>query len=392
MLQRLLACAVLVVLCANVFAAKTTVVLNGKVVTVPMVESGGKAFLDIAALAKLLGWKVTYLPANHKVMINSGAAAAGAAMPSAGGAGAASKGTVQLAGDNGVLGQLYSLRKDRPLYFVLKSAEYTVGQVVVGDRLMAPDKDHKLLVLHFSIQNPAEDEQYVRFDSLSFTAVDAMNVNHEGRGDWGDELSRQPVRISLKPAQKIDCYTAIEVPAKGPIPKLMVLPGENNGPILRYDLRDKVTGLVAPFVDTSDATGASALGVIPAVQNTAYPMADFDLSLEGLAWSSADLLGRGAPRNGSRYLVATVTMTNKNPGEQYLRWDTPTCELLSTDGEELRYQGMLLATADRSVGQSIKAGQSMRVRLVFEVLAGATPATLTISEQQSRSYVFEIGN
>jgi hypothetical protein len=392
MLRTALICLLLLALSATCFAAKTTVVLNGKVVAVPMTEGGGKAFIDIAALAKLLGWKVTYTPKTHKVVISTAAPKPAPKPAATGGGGAGSAGTVELAGDNGVLGRVYSLRKDTPLYFSLKSAEFTTQQVVVSDDLLVPDAEEKLLVLHFTVQNPSKDEQFVRWDSLNFTAIDAMNVNHEGRYVWGDEQSQQAVSISLKPAQRIDCYTAIEVPAKGPIPKLMVLPGrEGNGPILRYDLRDKVTALQAPIADPTDATGATALEIVPAAANVAYPLHSLDLTLEGLSWSTADLLGDGPREDGERYLVATVSMKNDAGTEQYARWDTLTLGLTSTDGEDLAYQGMLLATANRDFGQAIPKGQTVRVRLVFLVPPDTTPATLSVREGQSRTYLYQVG-
>jgi hypothetical protein len=397
MLRTALICLLTLSLSATCFAAKTTVVLNGKVVAIPMVEAGGHAYLDVAALAKILGWKVTYNAAAHKVMLST---AAGAAAPTttAGGHGAAGTGspssrTVELAGDNGVLGRVYSLRKDTPLHFSLKSAEFTTQQVVVGEHAQFPSAAEKLLVLHFTVQNPSTDERYVRYDSLRFTAVDAMNVNHEGDNvDWGDEQSHQPVRISLKPAQRIDCYTALKVPAKGPIPKLMVLPGsDNDGPVLRYDLRDKVTGLQPPIADPADATGATALDKVPAAAAAAYPLEGFDFTLEGLGWSTADLLGDGALENGERYLVATVLLQNDCPTEQYARYDMVTPTLISTDNEELKYNDMLLATANRAVRQDVAAGQSMRVRLIFTVPADTTPGTLSVCQGDSRTFVYQVG-
>ena len=95
--------------------------------------------------------------------------------------------TVQLAGDNGLFGNVFKIKKEGTLFFRLKSAEYTTEQVVMGDTLYVPTSEEKLLVLHLTIQNPSKSEQFVRWDSLNFTAVDSMNNNHEGNSDWGDD-------------------------------------------------------------------------------------------------------------------------------------------------------------------------------------------------------------
>jgi hypothetical protein len=96
-------------------------------------------------------------------------------------------GTVQLAGDNGVFGTVYSINKGNPIYFRLKSVEFTTNQVTIGENLYVPSAEEKLMVLHFTVQNPQKTEQFVRWDTLRFTAADAMNTNHEGDNEWGDE-------------------------------------------------------------------------------------------------------------------------------------------------------------------------------------------------------------
>jgi hypothetical protein len=364
--------------------AATTVVINGKTVTVPTIEQNGKAFVDIVTLMKLLGGTATYDAKTHKVVITAPTPAPKPSTP-AGGA----PGTVQLPGDNGTLGTVYSLRKDSPLYFILKSAEFTTSQVRIGDRIYVPKADEKLLVLHFSVQNPQKTEQYVRFDSLQFTAVDIMNVNREGVWNWGDAQSRNPVAISLKPAQKIDAYTVIPVPAKGTVPKLMVLPGENNGPILRYDLRGKITGLPAPIADPAEPTGATALETVPGTIGAAYPYASFDITVEGFSYSTTPLPDDEL-EEGERYLFITVLMKNKAGADVFMRFDTVDPLVTDADGAELRYKDMLLTTANRPFSQSVKKDQEIRVRLCINVPAGSTPATLALKEGESRTYEFEI--
>ena len=367
--------------------AAATVVLNGKTITVATMEANGKAYVDIVALMKLLGGKATYDAKTHKVVITTPTAAGPAVKPPTS---TGAPGTVQLAGENGQFGTVYSIRKDTPLYFILKSAEFTTAQVRVGEQIFVPKAEEKLLVLHFSVQNPQKTEQYVRFDSLLFTAVDAMNVNREYVQSWGDAQSRNPVAISLKPAQKIDAYTVIAVPAKGTVPKLMVLPGyEGNGPILRYDLRGKIAGLKAPIADPADPTGATALETVSGTVGDAYPYASFDITVEGFSYSTTPL-PEDDLEEGERYLFVTVLMNNKAGIDTYTRWDTVDPVVTDADGAELRYNNMLLATANRSFSQNLKKDQEMRLRLCIKVPAGSTPAMLALKEGESRTYEFAI--
>jgi len=367
-------------------AAGTTVVVNGKTVTVPVMVVDGKAYADVAALMQILGGKATYDAATNKLVVNSTGTATTPPTTSGGG----STGTVQLAGDNGVLGNVYSICKGSPLYFSLKSAEYTTKQVVIGNSLTVPKAGEKLLLLHFSVQNPQKTERFVRFDSLRLTAIDAMNVNHECTASWGDADSHQPLEISLKPAQHIDVYTAIAVPAKGIVPKLMVQsPNDTDGPVLRYDLHDKVTALAAPIADPADAAGATALETVPGQAGTAYPYGNFDITVEKFA-TTTDTLENGAPEDGASFQVVTLLMKNQAPSESFLRWDTITAALTGADGEELKYNSMLFASANRSFEQNVKPGQQVRVRIYFTVPKGSTPKTLALKEGESRTYEFEV--
>ena len=308
---------------------------------------------------------------------------------------------VQRAGGNGVFGKVYSSCQTGTLYFRLKSAEFTVDQVSVGETHYSPEADQKLLLLHFTIQNPQKVEQLVRWDSLNFTAVDAGNSNHEGGADWGDETasatgsrpSHNKVDMNLKPAQTIDVYTVVKVPAKGIIPKLMVLPGEDNGPILRYDLtkpENKVTPLKPPVADPSDPSGYTALETVPAALNAVCSGDCFDVTVQKFDYTTGKLDKEDPPEEGTRYLVATLLVKNDTPEKNQLRWDMLGPGLTSTDGGERNYEGMLLATADRSFDRNLNPGEEVTVRIYFTVPKDVTPKTLTLKEDNSRTYVFNV--
>lgn len=357
-----------------VFAA-TTVIIDGKTVTVPTIEQNGKAFVDIVALMKLLGGTATFDPATHKVVIDSDGA------PSAG----------PLAGDNGELNKVYALVKSNPIQFSLLRAEYTTTPITIGDKYFAPKAEEKLLVLHFTVQNTQAATNFVRYDRLRFTAVDAMNVNHEAVQGWGDAENHAFVALELKPKQKLECYAGILVPAKGVVPKLMIMPiKEGDGPILRYDLRDKVAALPAPIADPADPTGATALENVPGELGKTYPYATFEITVEQFSYVDTKLSDI-TPSAGGRLLIANLRVKNIVSVDSLLRYDMFRPVAVDADGAEVRYRGMLLPSSEVKVAQPLKPGAEMRVRMIFAVEKGRTPVKFSLNENaKTRNYEYAI--
>lgn len=376
MFHRFFICTLMLVVIAMAFAADVTVTMNGKTVTVPVIVQDGKAFVDLVALMKLLGTSATFNADTNKIVVGGNVNGSDAA-----------SGTPQLPGEDGKLGQIYKMRKVRPLFFALLSAEYTTDTIVTGSQCTYPRANEKLLVLHFTIQNPNQEEELVRFDSLRFTAIDAMNVNHEFNGNWGDEETHGVLNIKLKPAQKIAAYVAITVPAKGIVPKLMVLPGDD-GLVLRYDLHEKVTALTAPIADPAD--GATARESVPAEFNASYPFSEFTAALEKYEFTTDPILGI-APKVGGRYIVFTLLTKNITPSPLLLRFDSFQATCTSTNGEDFIFRGsLLLAGEDRKFEQNVKPGAETRVRLYFSLPEGITPKTLTLKRGVGREFVFTL--
>lgn len=368
----------------SVAVAAPTVVVNGNPAPVTVMDVNGKAFVDIVALMQILGGKATYDAAAGKLYINSTA-------PTTAPPKAANWGTPQLPGENGELGVVYKLRQGSPIYFRLNSAEYSVEQLHVGKALLVPQAAEKLLVLHFSIQNPQQTEVTFRFDSLRFTAVDAMNVNHEARGMVGDEQTKGDLSIHLKPAQRIEGYVGIVVPAQGVVPKLIVMPPtENDGPVLRYDLRDKVAPLPAPIADPADPTGATALQTVPARIGDTYALRNFDLTVEKCEVATT-ALEAGVPLGGGGFFVATIVCKNDTANDLPLRFDTFVSTLADGDGLQLKLgRNLLAATSSTAFNQRVTAGTEARVRVYFTIPQDIKPKTLSLREATSRTYQFDV--
>jgi hypothetical protein len=303
-------------------------------------------------------------------------------------------GTTQLAGDFGKLGTTYTIGKNKPLNFTLKSAEYTISPLMVGHNIWVPKSDQKLLVLHYTIHNPVPREQSYSWSEIHFTAVDAQDKNQEMIQAVSREGTNEPYAVRLKPAQKIDVTAAILVPAEGVVPKLIV-EREKNEPVIRYDLRDKVAALPAAI---SPAPGVDAPKDVSAQPGTFYSTGVFDMRLDEIAYISGTVAGQ-EPKKGERFLTATFTLKNRTAQKQTYYWGHFVADLKDADGEKSPFvQALLKATRDERTDGSLESGEEGRVRFFFPVPENVTGKTVRILEckevqrNDARGFVFDISS
>jgi hypothetical protein len=288
-------------------------------------------------------------------------------------------GTAQLPGDFGLFDQTYTIGKSSPLDFTLNSAEYTVGSVSIGNSTYTPRADEKLLVLHYTVHNPLPREQTYFWGEMTFSAVDSQDVTRRFVQAVAREGSTEPLHTQLKPAQKIDAYTVIVVPAAGPVPKLIV-EREWGAPAIRYDLGGKVKPLPDPFADPADASGGTALKQVPARIGTVYPFGVFDARLDAVAYTTMPLLSK-EPGVGKRYLTAIVTLKNRTLQPRSYNWGQFNADLRDADGEKVAYnQTLLKGSRDEAVASDLGAGEETRVRFFFTLPQNVAGKTLLLSE------------
>ncbi|HEX8234338.1 MAG TPA: DUF4352 domain-containing protein [Abditibacteriaceae bacterium] len=296
-------------------------------------------------------------------------------------------GMVPMAGVEGKIAQTYTIGTEQPINFTLHSAEYTLERVNVDANVVAPNADEKLLLLRYSVHNPNKSERQYYWGTLSFTAVDAMNQNRESEGRVGAPDTGEALNIALKPAQKVEAYTVIKVPAKGVVPKLIVKP--ENGGVIRYDLRGVAKPLAAPFADSSDKTGATALAEIPAQAGQYYPLQNFDIKV--LETGYADALGETVPGDDQRFFVATISMRNATKDEKRFYWGTFKATLTDADGEAAEWpQTLFKATRNEPADGTLKPGQEYKARVYFALPKNVAAKTLTLAEEESHSYAFDV--
>jgi len=307
-------------------------------------------------------------------------------------------GTTQLEGEPGRFGETYTIGVRSPWSITVNSAEYSVGHLHIGKLCFTPKADQKMLVIHYTVHNPQKGEANMRYDFLPWTAIDAKNTNWEYIRALGAEDSKESVAVMMKPAQKMNVYTAIMVPAAGPIPKVMVKGSDDR--VLRYYPNEMVNGknvspvkgLEAPFADPSDPSGMTALDKVPGKSGEYYPLDEFDIRLDGYAFTDGKV-GDKEPKKGNRNLVISMTVKNALPVQRQLRYDWFEPKLSDADGMTVRWNGkMLSASRDASVDAQLDPGQEVGIRYYFELPSDLGAKSFSISQRKSRVYVFDVSD
>jgi len=308
------------------------------------------------------------------------------------GGASASQGTDQMPGVWGELGKEYTIGGTSPMNFSLNTAEFTVAQVRIGKEVFFPLASEKFLVLHFTIHNPQKTAQQATWNTFNFTAIDASDNSCEYSKKVAQEKDSTSLNLKLKPAQRIDTYTYVRVPAEGVVPKLIVQRGSNN-PVVRFDLKDKVKPLVAPFADTSDTTGSTALTEVPSQFETYYPLGFNDLKVMSVAYTDQPVL-KEKPAAGYRFMVVTVSIKNMDVKERKVGRTTFKPKLVAEDGEELKWKEALVhaTRAEALIDVTAKPGQEMQARFYFLVRTDTPAKTLSLQEgSKGRVYLFDMG-
>jgi hypothetical protein len=309
-------------------------------------------------------------------------------------------GTAQLPGQWCKFGQAYTLGKAKgpdanAMNVTLKSAEYTIGQVKVGDRMFWPQEGEKLLVIHYSLHNPLPKEQHVDYGTITWTAVDSKseNKNQEYLGVGVEATSATLFDQAMKPAQKIQVYAIIRVSGNGEVPKLMAAGYEVPAPVARYDLHGKVKPLPAPYADPSDKTGATVANPIPGVIGVSYTTGVFDTKVEKVDFATPPFADEGYDANND-YVVVTFECKYWGQGSGGIGGsESPTSGMALKDADGVSYEiqyGPMPASSNRRFEPSVKQGDSIKFRLAFSVPKGVALKTLTLKEFHGYPVVIDL--
>lgn len=301
------------------------------------------------------------------------------------------QGTTQLKGEYAEFNKTYTLGKDFPMNVMLKSVEYTVEQVRVGQRNYSPEAEQKFLVIHYTMHNPQPKEAVVNWTTFKITAVDSNNENIEYIEDVGVKANKSSLDASMKPAQKMDVYTVIAVPAKVDVPKLIFKASDDL--VLRYNLKGKIKPLVVPFIDPKDKTGVIVLSQVPAVKETYYPLAELDVKLDSATYTQKAVSSEDSEESSESIRVLDLRLTirndSPNPVDVYSSIFTPS--LRDADGNEIEWnQELYQDKRDVSLESKLEPTKDIKIRFSYEVPADVNVKSFSIQQGASRIYVFDV--
>ena len=366
------------------------VFVNGKATSKPAIRQGNETYIP---LSTLVAAGVPVKTSGSRIEITL----------SAGNTTDALAGTAQLVGGAGEFGKTYTIGTQSPLNFTLKSAEFSVKRLDIGSNRLEPEISEKLLILRFTVQNPQKKDLEFSTFNLRFTAVDSKDVNSSPEPYGAAYIAREgefvPLKVRLKPAQKIDAYAVLVVSSAGVIPKLIVQSSGNNdqAPVVRYDLKSKVKALPAPYNDPSDPSGSTALTSINAKPGAFVPMRFSSVRLDSLTF--ADSFDKRAAPDGKRWLVATLTMKHDAvTGSAELELGDCSFAALFTasDGETESEQrcglNLYKAAREERLRTRLAPGGEAAFRMVFAVPTDVGGKSLAITEDKARTVVFDLSS
>lgn len=281
-------------------------------------------------------------------------------------------GTAQLPGDDGKLNQAYTMGTQGKLNLVLTGVRYGKSRWIYEGSTVAPDRDHKLMILSFQIQNPNKEITTFNDAALKFTAIDQEGENHEGEGHVIQKNGTKDLNIDLKPAQRIDCESVILVPAKGVVPKLMVA-HRSGGGVLRYDLHDAVQGLDKPYSEN----GTDAAERFAGEAGTYYSLLDSDVKYASTAFQERQLGNNTCDPTKEIYMLSRMTFRMETPGRGFMRFEA---EAVDENGDRYPATSIRKASTEDHMASYAESGEETNGRVAFVVPKGVKIAKMRIWE------------
>lgn len=285
------------------------------------------------------------------------------------------------------IGQKYSIGTKNPLNIVVNSLEYTVGRVKVANRYMRPAREEKLLLLHYSLQNPSNVDVRVGQGSIDWMAIDSNNVSRLKNSvcveNTGDSLNQN----ILPPGKTIDCYTFFRMPSKGIASILTMAPYAEKSDAY-YDIREAVAKIPEPYVDSSDSSGSTPLMSVPGKIGTAYMVGDYDLTVNSVNKSTMAIAGRSELPSDLVYVLVAVDI--KGYTEDAYHFSGDNIVIKDNNGQTFSRLGTISMNSNEFIDIKPVPGEILKCRMVYRVPKKAIIKTVTMIEDTRRSINVEL--
>lgn len=327
---------------------------------------------------------------NNLLLNGAGGSAPVSSNPAPVSTNAAASGTTQLTGTDGRLNVAYTIGRNAALNFTLSAAEYRLEPIALGREILSANGTEKLLTLRFVVQNPNKSDVKVSWSSFKITAVDSRDVNHEFSSYFVREGEMLEYSANLKASQRVNLVAGVVVPANANISKLLIERTGDTAPIIRYDLRNQVRALPAPY----STDGFTALPQITAQIGTNYVMQSHSMRVESFGFTNEALDGN-TPGEGKRFFTALVTAKNLRPtADTTIEWSTFDPIFTDADGASTAMNNYLVrASSGQRFNTTLKPNAEARYRYYFEVDQNQSLKQFSIKEGDSgRVFTYDLGN
>lgn len=284
------------------------------------------------------------------------------------------------------------------LKLTVDKLEFAAGRVMLGDtHSELPTESEKLLIVHYTLENPNASAVPVSGKTVRFTALDEFRKPHEDvpltATEDGDSLDGP-----LAPGAKVDAIKVIHVPGHGPLAALLVDPGLADATPLHVEVTGQIAKLPAPYADPQDPTGYTVLPTIAAKMGDSYPVGDCDLTLEKAEYSDDSLLnysGETPPDSEHVYAVFTFDVVCRNPSGESFGLESFNPELTTADGVQTDPANapLLNGTLDLALDPELPFDDDRHFRVYFVISTHAAMGSLTVrSGEHGHSYVYDLSD
>jgi hypothetical protein len=282
-------------------------------------------------------------------------------------------------------GQPYTLDGDGwSLNLTLNRVELSAGRYFLGGNAEIPDADEKLVIIHYTLQNPNLADVPVDGQSVNFAAIDSDKNGHNDLPEAQYEGTDNLVDDVLKGKETADFVKVIHVPAEGPLSALTVTPAPAGFDTVQFDLAGHVSKLPPPYADLKDATGMTAAEPIPTRIGVSYPLGDCNITLIKAVFTHEALLsynGIFPPEDGDHFALFTFEVTCEHSTGMTFTAENLNPTLTSTDGDSIDPAGAPLLKSDDDgapFDTNLSYGVATRFRIYFPVAKSDSLASLTI--------------
>lgn len=314
------------------------------------------------------------------------------------------QGAGQLKGGDAQPGKTYTLNMGtlQALNFTLNKLEYFQGRFLTDpgtndERDYLRDSGKKLVILHFTVQNPQKTKVFLRGDLLNIMGVDSNNKDVKrvyGSGIY-DEITRKSANMDLQPAQKLNLVSILELDSRASLPKLMVETNKQTRAVWRYDLKGKVSPLNDPFRDAAVQDGSAALDQgIPLTLNAYLPAREVDFKVTEVKYSTEPLLGKVAPADG-KLLVVNLSFRNPHFRPFKIGNAFPPVRLKLFDQDDMaggEASKFFLASRDQELSGELAQNKEVQARVVVTVPAGMDPRRLEFTDANKRTFNLDLSS